>query len=107
MEDSDLLVGILMVFAGLCFLGIFLLPSIIAFKRKHHFKFVILAINLIFGATGFGYLIALIWAIWPQKTALIDIVRNDMTSPYNNKEVFRQRGENDREYDTARYGQKG
>lgn len=101
---SDLIVGLIMIVAGLFGLAVFLLPSIIAFKRKHHYKFIILAINLIFGATGIGYLIALIWAVWPQKTALVDVVTNDLTSAQSNQELYRQRGENARAYDTARYG---
>ena len=101
---SNLTIGLTMIVAGILCLAIFLLPSIIAFKRNHHYKFIILAINLILGVTGVGYLIALIWAIWPQKTALVDVVTNDLTSTQNNPALYRQRGENAREYDSARYG---
>lgn len=101
---SNLIAGLIMIVVGLICLAVFLLPSIIAFKRQHHYKFIILAINLLFGVTGFGYLIALILAVWPQKTALVDVVTNDLTSAKNNQELYRQRGENARAYDTARYG---
>ena len=51
---------------------VFVLPSVIAFTRRHKYRWIILAINIIFGATGVGWLISFIWAVWPQKTSLVD-----------------------------------
>ena len=51
---------------------VFALPSVIAFTRRHKYRWIILAINIIFGATGVGWLLAFIWAVWPQKTSLVD-----------------------------------
>jgi len=54
-----------------CGFGLFLLPfliisyifpSIIAFSRKHNNKVPILIVNLIFGWTFIGYIIAFIWS---------------------------------------------
>ena len=101
---SDIAVGLAVILAGLLCLALFFAPTIIAFARHHHFKMIIMAINLILGITGIGYLIALIWAMWPQKTALVDIVSNDLISAPNNQDVYRQRGENAKAYDVARYG---
>jgi len=44
----------------------FVLPSIIAFHRAHRYRWPILIINIVFGATVIGYVVALIWAIWPS-----------------------------------------
>jgi len=93
----------IVVIAGLCVV-IYLLPSIIAVCRGHRFKGVIFAINLLLGLTVVGYLVTLIWAMWPQKTALVDVVTTDVTSARNNKQLYKERGENARSYDVARYG---
>ena len=53
--------------AGLVFIGlvcvIYPLPAIVAFSRHHRNRWVILAINLAFGATLIGWVIALVWAM--------------------------------------------
>lgn len=53
-------------------LWVYWLPTYIAFKRKHEFKWIIMAINLILGASGLGWLIAFVWAVWPQNKSLAD-----------------------------------
>jgi len=101
---SNETIGLGLIIAGLICLVIFFIPTIIAFKRNHHFKFVILAINIIFGVTGIGFLIALVWAVWPKKTAIVDVVTNDLISAQNNQQLYKERGANARAYDVARYG---
>jgi hypothetical protein len=58
---------------------IYFLPTYIAFKRQHAFKWIILAINVVLGASGLGWLIALIWAIYPQEKSLADPVLGNPT----------------------------
>lgn len=42
------------------------LPSIIAFLRRHHSSVAILALNILLGWTGIGWIIAFIWSLsWP------------------------------------------
>ncbi|MBE6414557.1 MAG: superinfection immunity protein [Verrucomicrobiaceae bacterium] len=56
----------------LCFVVVILIyffPTIIAFGRKHNYKWLILILNL-FGATGITWLIALVWAVWPRDDFL-------------------------------------
>jgi hypothetical protein len=55
--------------AAACF---YCLPTIIAFRRNHAYKWVIFAINLALGASGLGWLIALVWAVYPQEKSLAD-----------------------------------
>lgn len=55
-------------------------PTIIAFYRNHHYRWIIFAINVATGASGFGYLAALAWALWPKRTGLVDPFLNDPTS---------------------------
>ena len=43
--------------------GFYLLPTIIAIIRKHHQKTAIIVLNVLLGATGIGWAIALIWAL--------------------------------------------
>ena len=43
--------------------GFFSIPTLIAFARRHRSRWTILVINLAFGATVIGWVIALIWAL--------------------------------------------
>ncbi len=58
---------------------IFFYPSLIAYKRGHAYKNIILVINLVFGFTGFGWALAMIWAIFPSEKSLIDPVVGNPT----------------------------
>ena len=42
---------------------LYFVPTIVAYKRKHHNTLAIGALNLIFGYTGFGWGIAFVWAL--------------------------------------------
>lgn len=62
--------------AFLIVLGLALLfvPGIIAFKRGHSYKWIILFLG-IFGTTisaGILWLVALVWSLWPQDKSLAD-----------------------------------
>lgn len=45
---------------GLC---LYLVPSVIAFKRRHHNAVAIAALNLLLGWTVFGWVAALVWSV--------------------------------------------
>ena len=52
-------------------IAVYLLPSIIAFKVRHHYAWALAAINVVFGATVLGWLGIFVWAlIGPRKSAL-------------------------------------
>ena len=55
-------VSIFMFFAGIIGLAIFFVPTIVAFKRSHRNRWLILLMN-IFGATIILWIIALVWAL--------------------------------------------
>lgn len=92
-----------------CGLGlfIFLLPTIIAFCRVHHYRWIIFAIN-VFGSllVGSGWLVAMIWACWPRETGVADVVLNDPTtnSSNANKRIYNRYGENIHAVGTASAG---
>jgi len=46
--------------------------------QKSLLWWVIFGINLMFGATQIGFLIAFIWSVWPQQTVLTSIITNDL-----------------------------
>lgn len=53
------------VFAWVFFLVaalLYFLPSFVAFRRRHHQRVPILLVNLFLGATGLGWLAALVWS---------------------------------------------
>lgn len=52
-------------------LAVYLLPTIIAFKVRHHYAGWLAAINVVFGATVLGWLGIFVWALTgPRKSAL-------------------------------------
>ena len=57
-------------------LVIYLLPSIIAFKVRHHYAWALLAINIVFGVTGLAWLAMMVWSLTgPRKSALDEMAR--------------------------------
>lgn len=42
---------------------LYLIPTFIAFNRGHRNRWVIMIINVVFGGTVLGWLIALVWAL--------------------------------------------
>ena len=57
------LVVLLNVIGFLVVLPLLFAPTIVAFYRKHAKKWLVLALNLLAGWTGIGWILALIWAI--------------------------------------------
>jgi Superinfection immunity protein len=52
-------------------IAVYLLPTIIAFKVRHHYAGWLALINIVFGATGLGWLGIFVWALTgPRKSAL-------------------------------------
>jgi CHASE2 domain-containing sensor protein len=43
--------------------GLYLLPSIIAWRRRHHNGGAIFVLNLLLGWTGLGWIAAMIWSL--------------------------------------------
>lgn len=63
----------------LLLLFVYSLPTFIAFRRGHEYKWIIFAINVVLGASGLGWLIAFVWAIWPTTKSLADPVLGNPT----------------------------
>src|SRR5450755_934115 len=64
-------------------IGFYFLPTFIAFKRYHAFKWVIFAINAVLGASGLGWLVAFVWAVYPQDKSLADPLIGNPTGTGN------------------------
>lgn len=64
-RDSFVIVATIL--GGILALVIYFIPTYLAFKRKHPSKIFILILNLFLGWTFLGYIIALIWALYPQN----------------------------------------
>lgn len=62
-DDSMIWLVILGVFLTVIIALVYFLPTIVAFSRRHRNRWIILAINLVFGATLLGWVLALIWAL--------------------------------------------
>lgn len=78
--ESDQTANTVMFFAlVLAALGIYLLPTFIAFGRGHRYKLPILAFNIGAGWSGIGWIWTLVWSLWPQNTALVDPLVGDAT----------------------------
>jgi uncharacterized protein len=52
--------------------AIYFIPSVIAFKRNHEYKWVILALNTFGGFTGIIWIAVLVWAIYPHNKSMLD-----------------------------------
>ena len=64
---------------GLFFLVIYFIPTFIAIKRRHTYKWIILGINTFSIAGGVPWLAAFIWAVWPTNKSLIDPIAGNVT----------------------------
>ena len=64
---------------GLILLAIYFIPTFIALKRKHSYKWVILGINIFAIAGGVPWLVAFIWAVWPTNKSLFDPIAGNVT----------------------------
>lgn len=60
-DDNWFGLGILLI--AVVVFGFFSIPTIVAFSRRHRSRWVILVLNLAFGVTLIGWVIALIWAL--------------------------------------------
>lgn len=49
--------------------ALFFIPTIVAFHREHHYRWIIFGINAVLGITGVGWIFAFIWAAWPNPTS--------------------------------------
>lgn len=95
MSDASWLIVIIL------YIIAFLIPSIVAYRRNHHYKWIIVGINLILGVTGIGWLVAFVWAVWPKKeTPLFGVFISDPST--NNieagKKIYTQIGQQVAQY---------
>jgi hypothetical protein len=102
-SDTEAFKVLVIVALGLLALVAYLLPTLIAFFRRHHYRWIICAINIVTGATGVGYFVALVWAIWPRRTGLADPFINDPTSNSmaESRTIYRRYGANVRAFHDA------
>ena len=70
---------LLFLILGLILLALYFIPTFIALQRRHSYKWVILGINTFAIAGGFPWLIAFIWAVWPENKSLIDPIAGNVT----------------------------
>jgi hypothetical protein len=71
--------GVLILVLVVLGLALFLLPSIIAFRRDHAYRWIILAINLVLGCSGLGWIAAFVWAVFPSERSLADPIVGNVT----------------------------
>ena len=78
-----MLENIFTIFLGLLLflliLAVYFCPAIIAFKRRHAFKYVILGINIIGFVGILPWIIAFIWSVWPSDKSLLDPIAGNVT----------------------------
>lgn len=96
-DEKAVLAALFVLFASV----IYFVPTIIAFARKHHYRWVIFAINLVTGVTILGLLVSLVWAVWPNQTALTDPFYGDPVSSdvEAGKRIYEKRGEYNRSHE--------
>jgi len=72
----DILPGLILGLLAVC---LYFAPTIIAYKRRHEYKLVILGINVIGFVGVLPWVIAFIWAAWPKDKSIIDPVVGNVT----------------------------
>ena len=77
-NNSVALLALLGLLGAAAFIAVCLLPYLIARKRGHAYRNIILVL-CIFGIFGVPWVIALIWAIYPSEKSLIDPVMGNPT----------------------------
>jgi len=60
---SETLILVLLLLGAIIFCLIYMAPSIVAFRRNHPNRWLILVINFAFGGTIIGWGIVLVWAL--------------------------------------------
>lgn len=58
---------------------LYALPTFIAFYRNHEYRWIIFAVNVVVDATGLGWLVAFVWAIYPENKSLADPILGNPT----------------------------
>ena len=76
---SNIISLILILIAVIVALAIYFAPAIIAYKRNHAYKLVILGINAIGFVGILPWIVAFVWAAWPSDKSLIDPLAGNVT----------------------------
>ena len=95
-EGNAVLTFLLIILLALLVLPFYFAPFIIALNRNHHYKWVIFVLNLIGFVAGVPWVVAFVWAVWPQQTWLISPILNDPTSnnPLSGQKNYNDAGKN-------------
>ena len=51
------------ILAAILLCAVYVVPSVIAVGRRHHQTLTILVLNVLFGWTVFGWIVAIVWAL--------------------------------------------
>lgn len=76
---NEKLMGIGFVIIILFCIVIYFIPTIIALKRDHEYKWVIFALNFVGGFTGILWIVAIVWAVYPDNRSIADPVLGTFT----------------------------
>lgn len=55
---------------------VYCIPSLIAFRRGHRYRWIIIVLNLVGVLGGVTWIIALVWAVWPVDSSLNELLSN-------------------------------
>lgn len=83
-SDSEFFEGL---FLAAMFVTIFFGPTIVAFNRSHHYRWPIFAMNIA-GFNGFAWIAALVWAVWPRKTTIIDTIVQPLVDQNQSPRIY-------------------
>jgi len=75
MDDiASILDGSVLIFMLIGLIGVIVafIPTYIAFGRKNPYKWIILIINIFIGWTGIGWVILLIYTLFPKRRTIVD-----------------------------------
>ena len=84
-NQNDSLAHLFIFLFAILIIFIYILPSYIAFKNQHPNRWVILVINIVFGGSLIGWLVAMVWA---NKAVHISSVADSSSGGESGLNVF-------------------
>lgn len=77
---SDTSIANALFIAALIALGVlYVVPTVVAFRRGHQYRWIIAAMNVTTGWTGIAWVAVFAWAAWPRNRALAEPLYGDAT----------------------------
>lgn len=97
--SDDVLYAVTFIIIGIIALYLYLLPSIVAFKKDNPYKSIIVIVNLFFAWTFLVWVILLIYVYFPKNKTILDPIidpSGTLSSKKDNNKLYRFNSHSDK-----------